>query len=375
MDYDIVVIGAGVVGLAISNELATRGYSVLVIEKNFTFGMDQSSRNSEVIHAGIYYNTGSLKAKLCVEGRRLLYQHCDKYQVPYKKIGKYIFAVNQDEESKMLKLLNKGIENGVENFYQDNVANMKSKNPGIKAAACLYSAESGIINSHILMESFIENLKNNDGDIVYNHKVVAIENNSSLYKVFVEMNDETFSIESKYVINCAGLYSDQIAEIIGIDIVKEDLNIQFCKGRYYKIHSSKSGIASNLIYPIPPDNFAGLGIHLTIDMAGGLKLGPDTLYLEQNILDYKVEEDVLKKFYLAEQSYIESIKIEDLSPDQSGIRAKLQKDGQAIKDFYIKEESKRGYPNFINLIGIESPGLTSSIAIAKYVSKMIQETI
>ncbi len=141
MDYDIVIIGAGVVGLAISNELATRGFSVLVIEKNFTFGIDQSSRNSEVIHAGIYYNTGSLKAKFCVEGRRLLYQYCDKYQVPYKKIGKYIFAVNQDEESKMLKLLNKGIENGVENFYQDNVANMKAKNPGIKAAACLYSAE------------------------------------------------------------------------------------------------------------------------------------------------------------------------------------------------------------------------------------------
>jgi len=372
MDYDIVIIGAGVVGLAIANELSSQKFSVLVIEKNFMFGMDQSSRNSEVIHAGIYYDSGSLKAKLCVEGRRLLYQHCDKYQVPYKKIGKYIFAVNQDEESKILKLLNKGIENGVENFYHDTLLNMKAKNPGIKAVACLYSAESGIINSHVLMESFIENLKHNDGDIVYNHEVVAIENKPSNYKVIVKINNDTYPIDSKYVINCAGLYSDQIAEMIGIDIVKEDLNIQFCKGRYYKIHSSKSGIASNLIYPIPPDNFAGLGIHLTIDMAGGLKLGPDTIYLEQNLLDYKVEEDVLEKFYLAAQSYIESIKIEDLSPDQAGIRAKLQKDGQSIRDFYIKEESERGYPNFINLIGIESPGLTSSIAISKYVSAMVQ---
>lgn len=372
MDYDIIIIGAGVVGLAINQELSRRGFSTLLLEKNHTFGMDQSSRNSEVIHAGIYYNKGSLKAKLCVEGRSLLYQHCEKYNVPYNKIGKYIFAVNKDDEEKMLKLLEKGISNGVENFYQDSVDNLTANNPGIKASACLFSKESGIIDSHKLMESFIENIKTNNGDIVYNHEVKALEKNSNSYKVHVRSDDSLFSVESKYLINSAGLFSDKIAEMLGISTIYEDLNIQFCKGRYFKIHSSKNYIANNLIYPVPPENFAGLGIHLTIDLAGGLKLGPDTLYLDDNIIDYKVEIDALEKFYNAAKSYIEPIQIEDISPDQSGIRAKIQKKGQAIKDFYIKEESERGLENFINLIGIESPGLTSSIAIAKYVSNLVE---
>jgi len=245
-------------------------------------------------------------------------------------------------------------------------------NPGVKATACLFSAESGIIDSHKLMESFIEITKSFSGEIAYLHQLIGIEKSQDTYRCKLQCGSDKFFISTKYLINCGGLNSDKIAKMAGIDVIKEKLDLSYCKGRYYRLHSSKKSIATNLIYPIPPENYSGLGIHLTIDLAGELKLGPDTVYMEENIQNYEVE-DVKDKFFAAAKTYLNGISIDDLSPDQSGIRAKLQKQGESIRDFYIANESKYGFDNFINLIGIESPGLTSSLAIAKYISENLVE--
>jgi len=371
METDIVIIGAGVVGLAIAYELSKNlKKEIILLEKNESFGMETSSRNSEVIHGGMYYPKGSLKAKLCVDGRRLIYDFCEKYNVPFKKIGKYIIATSENEIDRMREILKQGTDNGVENFYEVSPDYLKRNNPDITAVACLFSQESGIIDTHSLMKTLQNISIDQSATIVYCHQVVGIKKIKEKYEIKIKNNNVIFTLKSDFVINSAGLYSDKIAEMVGIDIVKENLELSFCKGRYYRINNRKKYQIQNLIYPIPPVNFTGLGIHVTIDMADGLKLGPDTIYISKNELNYSVE-DVKQKFYDAASRYINNLNIDDLSPDQSGIRPKLQKQGEPFRDFYIKEESEKGYPKFINLIGIESPGLTSSLAIAKFVRNYI----
>lgn len=371
METDIVIIGAGVVGLAIAYELSKNlKQEIIILEKNESFGMETSSRNSEVIHGGMYYPLGSLKAKLCVDGRKLIYDFCEKYNVAFKKIGKYIIASSENEVVRMREILEQGINNGVENFYEVSPEDLKKNNPDISAVGCLFSKESGIIDTHSLMKTLLDISLEQSCTIAYCHEVVAIKKIKGKYEIKIKNNNEIFTLKSDFVINSAGLHSDKIAEMVGIDIVKENLEQSFCKGRYYRINNRKKYQIQNLIYPIPPANFSGLGIHVTIDMANGIKLGPDTYYISKNELNYSVE-DVKQKFYDAASRYINNLNIDDLSPDQSGIRPKLQKQGEPFRDFYINEESEKGYPKFINLIGIESPGLTSSLAIAKFVRNYI----
>jgi len=311
-----------------------------------------------------------LKAKFCVDGRRLIYDFCEKYNVPFKKIGKYIIATNENEIDYMQKILEQGIDNGVENFYEVSTEDLKKNNSDINALSCLFSKESGIIDTHSLMKTLLNISIEQSATIAYCHEVVGIKKIKEKYEIKIKNNNEIFTLKSDFVINSAGLYSDKIAEMVGIDIVKENLELSYCKGRYYRINNRKKYRIQNLIYPIPPVNFTGLGIHVTIDMADGLKLGPDAIYISKDKLNYSVE-DVKQKFYDAASRYINNLNIDDLSPDQSGIRPKLQKQGEPFRDFYVNEESEKGFPKFINLIGIESPGLTSSLAIAKFVKNYI----
>jgi L-2-hydroxyglutarate oxidase LhgO len=368
IDYDIVIVGAGVVGLAISKELSMKGHSVLVLEQHSSFGNETSSRNSEVIHAGIYYETNSLKSKLCVEGKKYIYEWCNLKNVPIRQTGKFIIALDDDEIKGLENLKSKALLNGVDDLVLTENTEVLSKNPGINCMAALYSPSSGIINSHILMESFIETSKMNNCDFAYNHKVLKIERKNGNYNISVRDTDgNEFEVTSKFFINSAGLNSDIIAQNAGIDIDKENYRLKYCKGHYFKLRAGLSNIATNLIYPVPPVNYSGLGVHITMDLAGNLKLGPDVLYLDNRNLDYMVDESLKTSFYESAKRYIPSLKLEDLSPDQSGIRPKLQGQGEKFRDFVIQEESKHGLPDFINLIGIESPGLTASIAIAKYI--------
>ncbi len=371
-DFDIIIAGAGVVGLALAKELSAAGKSVLVVEKHPSFGNEISSRNSEVVHSGIYYEKDSLKAKLCVEGRKLLYKWCLESDVPFNKTGKYIIAVNRDEESRLYMLLKNGIDNGVEGLKIVNSNEVMEANTGIVCVSALYSPESGIVDSHLLMESFLAKSKEFDCQYVFNHEVIKVSlSNGSYITILKDTTGETYEVSSDYFINSAGLGADLIAESAGIDIDSYGYRITFCKGHYFKLRIGLSGIAKNLIYPVPPVNFTGLGVHITLDLSGCLKLGPDVQYLDDREQNYNVPDSLQQKFYESAKRYIPNLSYDDLSPDQSGIRPKLQRKGEPVRDFIINEESSKGLPGFINLIGIESPGLTSCLAIANYVKRSL----
>jgi L-2-hydroxyglutarate oxidase LhgO len=369
MDFEIVIIGAGVVGLAIAAELSKISKNILLVEKFPNFGNGTSSRNSEVIHSGIYYPTNSLKSKLCVEGNRLMYDWCKKYNIPHNKIGKYIVAVSNEDEENLFKIFEQGKINGVNTLKLISTEELKKVEPNINASLAIFSPTTGIIDSHSLMQSFEIQAINNGLEIVYNHKVIGIEKLSSGYQITLEFDENKFTIQTEKVINSAGLYADKIAELVGLDIDTLGYRQFFCRGHYFK--TSKQHIARHLIYPVPEKNWSGIGVHITIDLAGNIKFGPDVMYLTENIEDYTIPMERKPLFYQSIKRYLPLIELEDLQPDQAGIRPKIQKNGEPQKDFIISEENEKGLNGFINLIGIESPGLTSSIAIAKYVKSLL----
>jgi len=369
---DITIIGAGAVGLAIAAEVANHNRTVYVIERHPSFGQETSSRNSEVIHAGIYYPPGSLKAKTCVEGNALLYEICKKNSIPYKKMGKLIVAVDESEIEQLEDLLKRGKENSVHNLKLLSQNELKQLEPNVAGIAALYSPSTGVIDSHSLMKHFAQTAKSKGANIAYNSNVAGIEKVSEGYKVTISDDSQKhFSFATKILINCAGLDSDKIAELVGIDTEKASYVLKFCKGDYFSVGNGKNRLLSHLIYPVPESSFTGLGIHATLDLQGDLRLGPDDYYIDKDKTDYSVEESKKESFHASVKRFLPFIKCDDLNPDMSGIRPKLQGPGEKFRDFIIKDEKEKGFPGFINLIGIESPGLTSCPAIAKYVQRLV----
>jgi len=368
---NITIIGAGVIGLAIARELSQSSKDVFIIEKNNSFGQEISSRNSEVIHAGIYYPEGSLKAKTCVEGRHLLYEYCAKNNIGHKKTGKLIVAVKDDEIKNLEELLTNGRKNGVEDLKLLSGNEVKNIEPNIRAKGAIYSPSTGILDSHSLMKKLAAEAKSNNAEIAYNTEVIGIDKVSEGYKVSVEdKSEEGFSFLSRIVINSAGLDADKIAAAAGLKNKKYQL--KYCKGDYFRVHNNKAKFINKLIYPVPTENKVSLGIHATLDLAGGLRLGPDEEYVER--LNYDIDYKKQKAFYNSVAGFLPFINPKDLNPDTSGIRPKLQGRGEDFKDFIIKDEINNGFPGFINLIGIESPGLTSCLSIAKRVKALINKT-
>lgn len=369
MDAKITVIGAGVIGLAIT-EYLSRGYdNVFLIEKNPTFGQETSSRNSEVIHAGIYYPEGSLKALLCVEGSRMLYDYCDKFNIPHKKCGKLIVAVNEEEVVTIEGIRQTALRNGVmlETVDKGRIAELE---PNIFALKALWSPITGIVDSHSLMKQLETNLILNGGQVVYGSEVTAINKISEGYRItLLESGASIYNFTSEIVINSAGLYSDKIAEMVGIK--DEKLVIRFCKGEYFGIKPPKNRLLNRLIYPIPHKEMEGIGVHVTVDMGGGARLGPDVTFLDGRIFDYKVDASKQEAFFNSARKFLPFLEYDDIEPGMAGIRPKIQRKGDPQMDWYIKEESSRGLPGFINLIGMESPGLTSCLSISKYVANLI----
>jgi len=370
MDCDVVIIGAGVVGLAIAKQLSDK-YSCVLFEEHSSFGFHTSSRNSEVIHAGIYYPAESLKTKLAIEGNRLLYSFCSKHNVKFNKIGKYVIAADStDDETLEIKYLN-GLNNGAVNLRRSTIAELNKEEPNIIATSAFYSPETGIIDSHNLMDSFASIAKMQGATLAFNHKVVGIYKTVGGYITEVATTDhDIYSIKSPIVINSAGLNSDNIAKMAGIDIISNNLVLNYCKGSYFKIVNNSRLSFKHLIYPVSKNN-TGLGVHLTLDLNGFAKLGPNAEYTFNRDLNYAIEESMSYDFYLAAKRYIKGIKQNEIAPDYTGVRPKLQKPNESFRDFYIYEESKNGLPGFINLIGIESPGMTACIAIANYVKELL----
>lgn len=372
LDIETTIIGAGVVGLAVAARCSRDRKNVFVIEKNEKFGQETSSRNSEVIHAGIYYPPNSNKARLCVEGRHLLYALCVRKRIPFRKCGKLIVATDQTEEGILESILSKARANGVEDLHylsRDQITRME---PGVRAVSALFSPSTGIVHSHRLMRHFVAQAQRNNVKFVYRCEVTRVELlTGPRYRIHVRYPDgQTEKFTTRYLINCAGLESDRIAAGMGIDIRAHRYEQFYWKGEYFSVAMAPGSI-NHLIYPVPLRGNEGLGIHATIDLSGKVKLGPNAIFLPQRRYDYTVDKAHRIDFFMAAQRYLNGLRLDDLTPDYAGIRPKLQKPGDAVRDFIIQEESAKGLPGLVNLIGIESPGLTASPAIAEYVVRLL----
>ncbi len=363
-EVKVTIIGAGVVGLAIAAQLSTEVQDIIVLEQHDSFGRETSSRNSEVIHSGIYYPTGSLKTNCCIEGAKLLYQLCQRHTLPHKKLGKCIVARDQSELGALQKLFVHGKQNGVAEIRMLDNKDLAGLGMRVEAIAAIHLPNTGIIDSHSLMKHFCLFSENHGATIAYNSKVSALTPVSSGFEVRVEQDDYTF--RSRIVINSAGLSSDLIASLTGIDVIKNNYQLHYCKGSYFSY--AKRYPMPMLIYPIPEKDLTGLGVHATVDLGGRLRFGPDTQYIDT--IDYTVDESKRDAFFSSVSGLFRDLERDAFVPDMAGVRPKLSGPGEAVRDFVIADEARNGLPGFIDLIGIESPGLTASPAIARMVADM-----
>ncbi|MEW6510993.1 MAG: NAD(P)/FAD-dependent oxidoreductase [Bacteroidota bacterium] len=367
-DAAVTVIGGGVVGLAVAAELSARRSPLFLLERNPRYGQETSSRNSEVIHAGIYYPTGSLKARLCLEGNRILYDLCSRHNIPHARVTKIITATKPEELPELDRLHRLGTANGVD-LRMITAEEVHAFEPEIRSVGGLFSATTGIISAHGLMDYFYHRAKEHGAELQMRCEVVGIERKSDGYQVMVREGQERSTFTSEVVINAAGLESDSIAALVGIPIDKAGYRLHYSKGSYFALPASFSGLVKRLVYPVPTKET--LGVHAVVDLGGRLKFGPDIEYLSDRTLDYAVDESKRAAFAASVRRILPTVNDEDLTPDMSGIRPKLQGPGTPVRDFVIQEESNRGLPGFINLIGIESPGLTASPAIARLVATLV----
>lgn len=370
---DVVVIGAGVVGLAIAARLSAAGRAVVVLEKNDSFGRETSSRNSEVIHAGLQYPPGSLKARLSVRGNRMLYEICARHGIPHRNTGKLVIAVEQDEEAALHALKATAESNGVEGLRVIGRAEIERMEPHIRAPAALYVPSTGIVDTHSLMTHFAQSAREHGAELVYRTTARGIERLSDGYRVHgVDASGDDFMLRASVVVNAAGLWADAIAALAGIDIDVAGYRQHFAKGDYFGIAPARTGLISRLVYPIAATGAerAGTRIHLTIDISGRMRLGPDAVWLPDTWRDhptYQVDESRRDVFWQSARRYLPWLEPSDIAPEGVGVRPRVFGPGQPQPDFIIRHETDRGLPGFVNLIGIESPGLTSSPAIAEYV--------
>jgi L-2-hydroxyglutarate oxidase LhgO len=369
-DAAVTVIGAGVVGLAIGAEISRTWKPVFILERYARYGQETSSRNSEVIHAGIYYPHNSLKARLCVEGRDLLYELCARYEIPHRRITKIITAAAAGEVPGLERLFEHGRANGVE-LEMLTAEQVHAMEPHIASVAGILSPTTGIISAHALMDYFNHTARTNGAEVQTHCEVVGLERTGDGYRVTIEEGGSRSSYTSERVVNAAGLESDTIAALAGIDVDAARYRIRFCKGSYFALSGARSKIVKRLVYPVPQQE--SLGVHALIDLAGRVKFGPDVEYQSERTLDYTVDESKRHLFAESVRHIMPAVEDGDLTPDMSGMRAKLQGPGEPVRDFVIRHEADRGLPGLINLIGIESPGLTSSPAIARYVARILGE--
>jgi len=367
---DITVIGAGVVGLAVAAELSGKYENLFVIEKYRSFGMETSSRNSEVIHSGVYYPPGSSKARFCVEGNAALYDICEKNKIPHKKTGKLIVSVSNNQTAVLERLLINGKENGVSGLKMLTGREARDLQPHIESAAALFVPSTGIIDSHRLMKYYAAEINANGADIIYNVELIGVSRQRQGYelKIRYPSGDEDVFFSGK-VINSAGLESDEVAAMAGIDIEKNNYELHYCKGEYFRIASPyKCGLVNSPVYPVPDSNGC-LGIHITPDMGGSIRLGPDSQYISRE-MNYETDYNKRIKFFESVKNFFPAVEPDDLISDTAGIRPRLRGKNGEERDFVVKEENEEGFPGFINLIGIESPGLTCAPAIAGYVKEI-----
>ncbi|MDD5593449.1 MAG: NAD(P)/FAD-dependent oxidoreductase [Candidatus Margulisbacteria bacterium] len=368
------IIGAGVIGLAAAEALTRKlEGDIVIFERREKFGQETSSRNSEVIHAGLYYPKNSLKSRLSLLGNKMLYELCRTAGIKHKKCGKIIVSTNEQEAAKIKAIYENAVAVGVPELSLLSRQEVIDLEPNVSALSGVYSGSSGIIDSHGLMEYLYLQARENGVMFAFGQEVTGIDREEQggggrSRDGFLIKTKEGETISAEYVINCAGLSADRLAEIAGLDIDKLGYRLHYCKGDYFSVAGSQDMI-NRLVYPVPHEKGYGLGVHATLDLNGFVRLGPDATYVKE--ISYDVDPGKRPAFYRAAKTYLPWLKEEMLSPDTAGIRPKLQGPDDGFRDFIIQEESANGLPGFVNLIGIESPGLTASLAIGQWLADLI----
>ncbi len=363
MSYDVenIVVGAGVIGLAIARELSKSDKDVLVLEKNSHFGEETSSRNSEVIHAGIYYAKDSQKARFCVEGKELLYQYCKNYSIPHNRLGKLIVASTNSELDILHNIDKKAKDNGVYDLKYLSADEAKEMEPALKCSGALLSPSTGIIDTHQYMLSLVGEIERHGSFIAYNAPFISAE---PVPDGFIVKSHDT-ELKCRHVINAAGLAAQSVANRI------KTLSPNFiprrflAKGSYFTMNAPSP--FGHLIYPVP--NTASLGIHVTLDMAKQIRFGPDQEWVDD--INYDIDAQRGAAFYSAIRKFYPNLPDNSLIPAYSGIRPKLQSPAGPAMDFIISGPREHNVPGLINLFGMESPGLTSSLRIGQHVCDLL----
>lgn len=353
---DVAVIGAGVVGLAVARALAQRGREVIVIEQANAFGTGISSRNSEVIHAGLYYPAGSLKARLCVRGKALLYDYCEARGVAHRRCGKLVVASRESDLPRLKKLAASGAANGVDDLRWLDRRQVQSLEPALDVAGALLSPSSGIVDSHGLMTSLLADAEAHGASLALASPVTGGELRGDAWRLQIGAD---FDLGARLVVNAAGLFASQVAESLGVAAPR----LSYARGHYFALPGRAP--FQHLIYPLPVDG--GLGVHLTLDLGGQARFGPDVQWLPDTDpaqLDYTVDPALAPLFEAEVRQYWPDLPDGALQPAYSGVRPKLTGPGETAADFVIH----RSQPGLVNLFGIESPGLTAALALAELVA-------
>lgn len=365
---DVAIIGAGAVGLATAALLASRGDSVIVLEQHARFGQETSSRNSGVIHAGLYYPPGSLKAELCVRGRELVYARAARDAIAHRRTGKLIVACEAAERARLEEVHARGMRNGAGELRWLEAAELRAEHPRVRALAGLWSPDTGIVDAHGLMQSYWAQAQTAGAVLGLRTHLTAIEACATGYRLCARASDgQAHDLAARRIVNAAGLHAFDVAALAGLDTNVLGRQLHLCKGDYFTIAARLRDLTEHLIYPLPAG--AGLGIHVTVDLGGILRAGPDTEYVAH--IDYAVCTSKQLRFAAALRRYLPEIRDDDLSPAYSGIRPKLHGPEQSFADFVIEDAAPHGLPGMINLLGIESPGLTASEAIAQEVLRLL----
>ncbi|MDH4053909.1 MAG: NAD(P)/FAD-dependent oxidoreductase [Gammaproteobacteria bacterium] len=358
---DCVVIGAGVIGLAAARALAMGGRQVIVLEAEAAVATHTSSRNSEVIHAGIYYPQGSLKASACVAGKRALYAYCEEKGIPHRRIGKLVVATEDSELGILDSYVARARANGVTDLVPVTAAEVREMEPAVRAVGGVLSPSTGIIDSHAYVQALQADTEANGGTVVCRSRVSSVEAHGDGFRV--HLDEDGYTVDCRIVVNAAGLWATDVAARIAGFPIESIPRLHLAKGHYFTLQGKSP--FNRLVYPVAGGG--GLGTHVTLDLAGQAKFGPDVEWL--NSVDYSFDQSRKPAFVDAIRRYYPDLDASRLVPGYTGIRPKLSGPGEPAADFTIQGAGTHGIPGLVNLFGIESPGLTASLEIARRVAE------